>query len=118
MRLKLRGVVHFEMGSADGLATDLREEFPQGGTGVHMPPTFSLLGELDDRHRCGHFHPSLFPSAANTMTGNGLSLGKLSFDLTAQVADYGWTKEVRIIHLCRATGLDHLDVDLLSVFLF
>src|SRR5882724_7405338 len=119
MGLKLWAVVHFEMGSADGLPTDLREEFPQGGTGVHMAPAFwSLLRELDDRHSRGHFHPGLLPSAADTMAGDGLSLGELSFDLSSKVSDDRWAEEVLIVHLCRATGLDHLHIDLLPAFGF
>src|SRR5882724_6774638 len=106
------------MGSADGLATDLSEEFPQGGTGVHMSPAFRPLRELDDRHSRGHFHSGLLPSAADAMTCTGLGLRELCFDLPSKIADDCRPKEVRIVHLICSASLNHLDVDLLPAFGF
>src|SRR6266436_627307 len=101
-----------------GLPTDLREEFPQRGTGIHMTPTFRPLRELDDWHRRFGFPRSGFlPSATDTMAGDGLSLRELCFDLPLEIADDPGAEEVRVVHLLRLACLDHLDVDLLSFFL-
>src|SRR5882724_12586515 len=79
--LKLWAVVKGGMFLVDGLTADLREEFSQGGTCVHMPPAFrSLLRELDNWHRRSHFHPGLFASTADTMAGDGFGLGELGFE--------------------------------------
>src|SRR5882724_10789661 len=108
--LKLRAVVECGVLLVDSLATNLREEFPQGWTSVHMPPAFwSLLGELDDRHSRGHFHSGLFPSTSNAMAGDGLGLGELCFDLPADVTNNSRAEEVRVVHLWCTTSLDHLD---------
>src|SRR5258705_551422 len=103
-----------------GLTTNLSEEFPQGGTGVHMAPAFrGFLGELDDRHsRLCFPRPGLFPGPTDTMAGDSLSLGELCFDLPPKVSDDRWAEKVRIIHPFVFTCLNHLNVNLLSILLF
>src|SRR5712671_6263516 len=111
------------MAEVKGLTSDLREEFPQGGTCIHMAPAFRRLGELDGWHRRGHLNTGLLPCAANTMAGDTKSIrpkgfGELCFDLPTKVTDDGRAKEVRVVHLRRSASLDHLHIDLLPAFGF
>src|SRR6266478_234018 len=102
-----------------GLTTDLSKEFPQSGTGVHMPPASGLLGELDNRHRqLGSPSPGLLPCSSYTVTSDGFGLRKLCFDLPSYISNNTRPEEVRVVHLWRATSLDHLYIDLLPVLLF
>src|SRR5882672_11413893 len=122
MLLKLRAVVKGGVLLINSLATDFGEEFSQRRRGIHMPPAFWHLGELDDRHRRGHLDTGLLPCAADAMAGDTKSIrpkgfGELSFDLPAKVTDNSRPEEVWIIHLLGSTSLDHLDVDLPSIFL-
>src|SRR5216684_7832453 len=75
VRLKLWTVMEGRVFLIYCLPTNLLKQLPQGGTGVHVPPAFSLLRELDDRHRRRHLYPSLFPSATDAMPCNSLGLG-------------------------------------------